>query len=100
MLIRVLFMRSQQTRPLIKSYFVSVLRGFAATAGNRPAEARPELHLAGTVAAVPANGKEAPPPPQPAAPPEQPVRKSRRRHLALDVSIIAGVVVVYVLSLL
>ena len=91
-------MRNQQTRPLIRSYFVSVLRGFAGAARNRPAEARPELHLAGTVA-MHANGKE-PPPPQPTAPPEQPARKSRRRHLALDVSIIAGVVVVYVLSLL
>jgi hypothetical protein len=48
---------------------------------------RPELHVAGTVAV-------------PAPAPEQPARKPRRRHLLLDVSIIAGVVVVYVLSLL
>ena len=36
----------------------------------------------------------------PAPAPEQPARKPRRRHLLLDVSIIAGVFVVYVLSLL
>ena len=36
----------------------------------------------------------------PATAPEQPARKPRRRHLLLDVSIIGGVVVVYVLSLL
>ena len=38
------------------------------------------------------------PPPAPA--PEQPAPKPRRRHLLLDISIIAGVVIVYVLSLL
>ena len=32
--------------------------------------------------------------------PEQPARKPRRRHLVLDISIIAGVVIVYILSLL
>ena len=32
--------------------------------------------------------------------PEQPARKPRRRHLLLDISIIAGVVVIYILSLL
>jgi hypothetical protein len=47
---------------------------------------RPDLHVAGTVAV-------------PAPAPEQPARKPRRRHLLLDVSIIAGVFVVYVLSL-
>jgi Domain of unknown function (DUF4436) len=63
----------------------------AEAAGNRPAEARPELHLAETLV-VPA---------EPAAPPpEQRKRKPRRRHLVLDVSIVAGVIVVYVLSLL
>ena len=80
---------------------MSIISGSAAAAGNRPAEeVRPELHLAGTVA-VPALPAPQPPLTPPAAPaPERPARKPRRRHLLLDVSIIAGVVVVYVLSLL
>jgi Domain of unknown function (DUF4436) len=62
----------------------------AAAADDRPDEVRPELHVAGTAAA----------PATPAPAPEQPARKPRRRHLLLDVSIIGGVFVVYVLSLL
>ena len=46
--------------------------------------------------ALPANGHGVAPP----APLGPPARKPRRRHLILDVSIIVGVVVVYVLSLL
>jgi hypothetical protein len=46
--------------------------------------------------ALPANGLGVAPP----APLGPPARKPRRRHLILDVSIIVGVVVVYVLSLL
>jgi Domain of unknown function (DUF4436) len=79
---------------------VSITSGSAAAADNRPTEARPELHLAGTVA-VPALPAAQPPLKPPATPaPEQRTRKPRRRHLLLDISIIAGVVVVYVLSLL
>ncbi|WP_068185943.1 DUF4436 domain-containing protein [Mycobacterium sp. UM_CSW] len=50
---------------------------------------------------MPSNGHGAAPtaPPAPAAP-EAPERKPRRRHLVLDISIIVGVAVVYVLSLL
>ncbi len=53
------------------------------------------------VVALPSNGHGAAPtaPPAPAAP-EAPERKPRRRHLVLDISIIVGVAVVYVLSLL
>jgi len=51
--------------------------------------------------AVPALPAPQPPLKPPATPaPEQRTRKPRRRHLLLDISIIAGVVVVYVLSLL
>jgi Domain of unknown function (DUF4436) len=51
------------------------------------------------VVALPSNGHSvtAPAPPEPA---ELPARKPRRRHLFLDISIIVGVAVVYVLSLL
>ncbi len=50
---------------------------------------------------VPALPAPQPPLKPPATPaPEQRTRKPRRRHLLLDISIIAGVVVVYVLSLL
>ena len=46
------------------------------------------------------SGPAAPVTPPLAPAPEQPARKPRRRHFLLDVSIIAGVIVVYVLSLL
>src|SRR5271170_5056764 len=77
-----------------------VQKGLTTSAGYRPGEASSELDLAGTVA-VPTNGHHVPPPgPQTALPASQPEHKPRRRHLILDVSIIAGVVVVYLLSLL
>jgi len=78
-----------------------VQEGLTTSVGYRPGEASSELDLAGTVAA-PANGHATPPiGPQETAPPaSQSERKPRRRHLLLDVSIIAGVVVVYLLSLL
>jgi len=76
-----------------------VHEGLTASAGYRPGEVSSELDLAGL--AVPANGHDAPPTGPPTAlPASQPERKPRRRHLILDVSIITGVVVVYVLSLL
>ena len=76
-----------------------VHEGLTASAGYRPGEVSSELDLAGL--AVPANGHDAPPTGPPKAPPaSQPERKPRRRHLILDVSIITGVVVAYVLSLL
>ncbi len=53
-----------------------------------------ELTEFATPVVVPSNGHPVPPP----SPPK--VRKPRRRHLVLDVSIIVGVVVVYLLSLL
>ncbi|MDT5349297.1 MAG: hypothetical protein QOH91_2584 [Mycobacterium sp.] len=63
-------------------------------------EATSELDLAGTLA-VPANGHGVlPTGPQTAPPEPKSARKPRRRHLVLDVSIIVGVAVVYVLSLL
>src|SRR6201984_2161344 len=75
------------------SYPVSLLRDLAAVADDRLAEAGPEFLVA-------------PSAPQPAAPqqapaqPEEAADKPRRRHLVLDISIIVGVAVVYVLSLL
>ena len=69
---------------------MSITSGSAPAAADGPVEARPELHLAGTV----------PVPVPPAPVPERRARKPRRRHLILDVSIVAGVVVVYILSLL
>jgi hypothetical protein len=72
--------------------------------GYRPGKVSSELDLAGSLA-VPASGSDAvqdagqtDPRPAPSAP--QSERKPRRRHLVLDVSIIAGVVVIYLLSLL
>lgn len=57
------------------------------------------------VVALPTNGHGVAPtaataPSAPATPAELPARKPRRRHLILDISIIVGVAVVYVLSLL
>src|SRR5271156_6135531 len=70
------------------------------TSGYRLGEARSELDVADTSAA-PANGHDVTPTgPQTAPPASQSERKPRRRHLVLDVSIIAGVIVVYLLSLL
>lgn len=62
---------------------MAVLRDLAAAADSGPAEARPGLLVA---APDPQPGKAA--------------RKPRRRHLVLDISIIVGVAIVYVLSLL
>ena len=62
---------------------------------------RPELHLAGTLVGTAVPAPPAAQPALPAAPvPGRRARKPRRRHLLLDISIVAGVVVVYVLSLL
>jgi hypothetical protein len=94
---------------LIVSYPVSLLRDLVAAADDRPAEARSEFLAAGTVAPTtgPTTGSEIPSAPQPDAPrqpappqPEEAAHKPRRRHLVLDISIIVGVAVVYVLSLL
>jgi uncharacterized protein DUF4436 len=57
------------------------------------------------VVALPTNGHGVAPtapaaPSAPATPAEPPARKPRRRHLVLDISIIVGVAVIYVLSLL
>jgi len=88
---------------------VSVLRDLAAAADDPPAEAAPKFLVPGTVAPTtgPTNGSEAPPAPRPTAiqqqapsQSEKTAHKPRRRHLVLDISIIVGVVVVYVLSLL
>src|ERR1700760_1412685 len=76
-----------QTRSLIAFCFVPLIGDSAGAAEGRPGEVRPELHVAGTGEGT-------------ATAPGQPARKPRRRHLLLDVSIIGGVVVVYVLSLL
>jgi Domain of unknown function (DUF4436) len=83
---------------------VTVQKDLAASAGYPAGEAKSELDLAATLAA-PTNGHDVLPATPEAAPPATPAapksgRKPRRRHLVLDVSIIAGVVVVYVLSLL
>ena len=88
---------------------MSVLRDLAAAADDPPAEAAPKFLVPGTVAPTtgPTNGSEAPPAPRPTATQQQApsqsektAHKPRRRHLVLDISIIVGVVVVYVLSLL
>jgi Domain of unknown function (DUF4436) len=83
---------------------VTVQKDLAASAGYPAGEAKSEFDLAATLAA-PTNGHDVLPATPEAAPPATPPatksgRKPRRRHLVLDVSIIAGVVVVYVLSLL
>jgi Domain of unknown function (DUF4436) len=76
------------------SYPVSLLRDLPAAAEDRAAEARPEFLAALSAPEPAAPQQQAPPQPEEAAP------KPRRRHLVLDLSIIVGVVVVYVLSLL
>jgi hypothetical protein len=76
------------------SYPVSLLRDLAAVADDRLAEAGPEFLGAPSAPQPAAPQQQAPPQPEEAA--DEP----RRRHLVLDVSIIVGVAVVYVLSLL
>jgi hypothetical protein len=73
---------------------VSLLRDLPAAAENGAAEVRPEFISAPSTPPPAASPKKAPPQPEEAAP------KPRRRHLVLDISIIVGVAVVYVLSLL
>jgi hypothetical protein len=87
------------------SYPVSLLRDLVAAADDRPAEARPGSRAVAAVA--PTTGSDAPSTLQPTAreqhtppQPENVAHKPRRRHLVLDISIIVGVAVVYVLSLL
>lgn len=76
------------------SYPVSLLRDLPAAAEDRDAEASPEFLAAPSTPPLATSSKKAPPQPE-RAPPEP-----RRRHLVLDISIIVGVAVVYVLSLL
>ena len=79
-----------------------VHKGLTASEGYRPDEESSGLELAGPLA-EPANGHDVPPAgPQTLtpAPLSEPEPRRRRRHLLLDVSIIVGVAVVYVLSLL
>jgi Domain of unknown function (DUF4436) len=78
-----------------------VQEGLTTPAAYRPGEVSSELDLAGSVS-VPENGHAVQPadPQEPAPPASQSERKPRRRHLLLDISIIAGVIVIYLLSLL
>ena len=85
-----------------------VPEGLTTSVGYRPGKVSSELDLAGPLA-VPASGSDAvqdvgqdvvQTDPRPAPPAPQSERKPRRRHLVLDVSIIAGVVVIYLLSLI
>jgi Domain of unknown function (DUF4436) len=87
----------QQTQPLLASGCVTVQRDVGTSADHLPDEA---ISLLAETLAAPANGHHTPPPAAPTAPPDPaPARKPRRRHLVLDISIVVGVFVVYVLSL-
>jgi hypothetical protein len=77
---------------------VTVQRDLTTSAGYRPGEASSEFDRTFLLLA---DGHDVPPTGAQTAPPApQSARKPRRRHLAIDVSVIVGVVVVYVLSLL
>src|ERR1700756_3466419 len=87
----------QQTQPLLASGCVTGQREVGTSADHLPDEA---ISLLAETLAAPANGHHTPPPAAPTAPPDPaPARKPRRRHLVLDISIVVGVFVVYVLSL-
>src|ERR1700712_1215169 len=89
--------RCQQTRPLLVSGCVTLQRDVAMSAGDRPAQADAEFDLA-TSFDLPAHSHETPAnETQSAASDSEAPPKGKRRNLVLDLFVVLGVAVVYLL---